>query len=373
MQAKILAVLLAVLAFGDTYAADSATTILRFKMKDTAGYTVRFFPAVSETHTVSKGYIVYTCKIPYDEQCMVVYRDPAIRIMPPQLDLFLKKNAIITIEGSAKIPALSHISSDDKDVQEFEVYRTKSASLDNELWLANSKELIMKTQHDTVGVAAQEKKIKEIIEQKNAWSRAFVKAYPHSRAGLQIFSTYYQRLDSQEGWETFGQFPDSLKTEGIGAVMAGFFTNLHRTEAGNSVIPFKQEGIDGHMVDIAALKGKVVVIDFWGSWCGPCRRSHPHLKALYNKYHDRGLEIVGVAYEGGTPQGKDSIWRKAVKEDGMTWLQILNDPDRLDLTKLYSVTAFPTKLIVDRDGNIVFRVADSSSPEFDSKLEELFK
>ncbi len=139
------------------------------------------------------------------------------------------------------------------------------------------------------------------------------------------------------------------------------------------MIPFKQEGIDGKVVDIESLKGKVVVIDFWGSWCGPCRKSHPHLKAIYNKYHDKGLEIIGIGYEGGTPQGKDSIWRKAVKEDGMTWLQVLNDPDRVDLTKLYSVTAFPTKLIVDREGKIVFRVSDSFSEEFDRKLEDLFK
>jgi hypothetical protein len=57
----------------------------------------------------------------------------------------------------------------------------------------------------------------------------------------------------------------------------------------------------------------------------------------------------------------------------MTWLQILNDPDRQDLTRLFSFTAFPTKLIVDREGKIVFRVSDSFSEEFDRKLEDLFK
>jgi hypothetical protein len=85
------------------------------------------------------------------------------------------------------------------------------------------------------------------------------------------------------------------------------------------------------------------------------------------------LEIIGIAYEGGSPEMKDSIWRKSVKEDGMTWLQVLNDPERIDLTKVYSVTAYPTKLIVDRDGEIVFRISDSASEELDRKLEELFK
>jgi thiol-disulfide isomerase/thioredoxin len=395
MGSKILAVLFSTIVFAGECAAardlgvaaadsreatDSGYTIVRVKMEDTAGYSMRFYPAVTETHTTDKGYVIYTCKIPYDERCVFVLRNPAFKIVPqkgiifpPQLELFLKKGTSITIEGNAKTPAMSRVRSSDKDVQEFEVFRAKASSIDNELWLANSRELILKTQQDTAGVAVMEKKIKEIIQKRNHWEMDFVKAYPHSRAALQIFVLYYQRLDSQEAWDIFRKFPDSLKTEGAGASIAGFFDSLHHTDAGNPVIPFKQEGIDGKVVDIESLKGKVVVIDFWGSWCGPCRRSHPHLKALYNKYHDKGLEIIGIAYEGGTPQGKDSIWRKAVKEDGITWLQILNDPDGTDLTKLYSVTAFPTKIIVDREGKIVFRVSDSFSEEFDRKLAGLFK
>jgi thiol-disulfide isomerase/thioredoxin len=383
MQAKILAALVTSLVFVRVCAAaqtDSGTTVLRVKMEDTAGYMVRFFPAVTETHVSDNGYIIYTCRIPYDERCLFVLRNPAFKVVPakgiifpPQLELLLKKGATITIEGNATMPASSRVTSSDKDVEEFELFRTKASALDKELWQANSKELMLKTQQDTAGVAAMEKKIKEILQQKRDWDLEFVKAHPHGRAALQIFSLYYQRLDSQEAWAVFKKFPDSLKTEGAGAVIAGFFDALRHTEAGNPVIPFKQEGIDGKLVDIEALKGKVVVIDFWGSWCGPCRRSHPHLKAIYNKYHDKGLEMIGIAYEGGTPQGKDSIWRKAVKEDGMTWLQVLNDPDRTDLTKLYSVTAFPTKLIINREGKIVFRVSDSFSEEFDRTLEELFK
>jgi len=385
MNAKLLAVLLCTTLFMGVcdaagYAVDSGYAVVRLKMTDAEGCSVRFFPALPETHTTAGGYIIYTIRIPYDERCHFVLRGPSFKVVPekgiifpPQLDLFLKKGASITIEGNAKTPALSRVTSDDTDVREYEIYRSKSALIDNELWLANSQQLRWKTAGDTARVSEMEKKIKEILRRKNDWDRDFVKAYPQGRAALQIFSNFYQRLDSQEAWVIFGGFPDSLKEEGAGREIAGFFDSLHHTEAGNPVIPFKQEGIDGRLVNLAALKGKVVIIDFWGSWCGPCRRSHPHLKAIYDKYHPKGLEIVGVAYEGGTPAGKDSIWRKAVKEDGMTWLQVLNDPERTDLTKLYSVTSFPTKLIVDREGKIVFRVSDSISEEFDRKLEELFQ
>ncbi len=169
---------------------------------------------MTETHTTDKGYVMYTCKIPYDERCILVFRNPAFKpvpekgiIFPPQLELFLKKGASITIEGSAARPAMSRVTSSDKDVREFEVFRAKASLLDNELWLANSRELILKAQHDTAGATAMEKKIKEIIQQKNDWNEEFVKAYPHGAAALQIFTLYYQRLDSQEAWDIFQHFP----------------------------------------------------------------------------------------------------------------------------------------------------------------------
>src|ERR1700722_5578296 len=378
MHAKLLAFLLS--AILQRPSVDSGFTTVKVKMTDAAGYTMRFIPKVTEDFTEENGYRIYTFKIPYDQRRLFVVSDPAFKInrekgliYPPQLLLFLKKGAELTIEGNAKTPGLSRITSTDNDVMEYEIYRSRDATLDQDLWQANSDQLKLKALDDTAGVSKMEKRVKEILKQETDWQRDFVKQYPHGSASLEIFNLFYQRLDSREAWEMFSQYPESLKQEGTGKDIAGFFDSLHRTEAGNPVIPFKQEGIDGKPVDIAALKGKVLIIDFWGSWCGPCRKSHPHLKAIYNKYHDKGLEIIGIGYEGGTPQGKDSIWRKAVKEDGMTWLQILNDPDRQDLTKLYGVTAFPTKLIVDREGKIVFRVSDSFSEEFDRKLAHLFK
>jgi thiol-disulfide isomerase/thioredoxin len=391
MKATILAILLSIVLFKTNINAsnifretgvgvDSGFMTVKVKMEDGAGYTMRFIPAITEVHIEKRGWRIYTLKIPYNQSCLFVISDPAFKVVrekgiirSPQLSLFLKKGATMTIEGNAKTPGMSRILSKDKDVMEYEIFRSKTAGIEQELWKANSDQLKLKALEDTAGVAATEKTIKDILARKSDWEREFVKAYPRGRAALEIFALFYQRLDSQDAWEVFSQYPDSLKQDGTGKDIAGFFDSLHRTEAGNPVIAFKQEGINGELVDIEALKGKVVIIDFWGSWCGPCRRSHPHLKAIYEKYHDRGLEIIGIGYEGGTPAMKDSIWRKAVKEDGMTWLQVLNDPDRTDLTKLYSVTAFPTKLIVDRQGKIVFRISDSAPEELDRKLEELFK
>ena len=103
-----------------------------------------------------------------------------------------------------------------------------------------------------------------------------------------------------------------------------------------------------------------MLLDFWGSWCGPCRASHPHLKALQAHYGPQGLEVI-------------NIWLKAVEEDQMTWTQILNNEDRevCDVVKLYGITAFPTKVLIDPEGKIIVKTVGESAP-IDEKLKEVF-
>ena len=146
--------------------------------------------------------------------------------------------------------------------------------------------------------------------------------------------------------------------------------NVGVTSEDRAIKPFKAKGLDGNMVDIAAMKGKVVLIDFWGSWCGPCRKSHPHLKAVYEKYKSKGLEIVGVAVENGTKEKQQESWKKAIAEDGITWLQVLNNRETNDIAKEYGVKVFPTKILVDKNGKIVLRSVGDGN-ELDEKLAEL--
>lgn len=137
-----------------------------------------------------------------------------------------------------------------------------------------------------------------------------------------------------------------------------------------------KKDMNGTAVDFNALKGRYVLLDFWGSWCRPCRASHPHLKELYSKFKDKGFEIIGIASEHAkTAEERHKLWTTAVSEDGLTWLQVLNNENaqQFDAVKEYEVTAFPTKILLDRDGNIIGRyVGNGSGGEaFGARLEEL--
>jgi thiol-disulfide isomerase/thioredoxin len=137
-------------------------------------------------------------------------------------------------------------------------------------------------------------------------------------------------------------------------------------------IPFKGEMPDGNVFDVESLKGKIFLIDFWGSWCGWCRKGHPHLKELYAKYKDKGFEIIGIGHEIGGARAEQ--WKKfndAITKDGVTWPQVLNDPSKHDLVKAYMVQAYPTKVLVDRDGKVLLRVTDDHERMIDARLEAL--
>jgi thiol-disulfide isomerase/thioredoxin len=134
--------------------------------------------------------------------------------------------------------------------------------------------------------------------------------------------------------------------------------------------------INGKTVDISSLKGRYVLLDFWGSWCRPCRASHPHLKELYAKFKDKGFEIIGIAMEHAkTADERHKLWTTAINEDGLTWLQVLNNEnvEKFDAVKEYAVTAFPTKILLDRDGNIIGRYVGggNGSEAFSTRLEQL--
>jgi peroxiredoxin len=103
---------------------------------------------------------------------------------------------------------------------------------------------------------------------------------------------------------------------------------------------------NGHPVQLSSLKGSLVLIDFWASWCGPCRHNHPHLVKLYHKYHPKGLQILGVSVD----ENPDA-WRAAIEQDRLTWLQVNDNKGwNAPTATAYGVNEIPASFLVDKDG-----------------------
>ncbi|MCU4154346.1 AhpC/TSA family protein [Carboxylicivirga sp. A043] len=121
---------------------------------------------------------------------------------------------------------------------------------------------------------------------------------------------------------------------------------------------------EGVMVSPEDYKGKIVVIDFWASWCGPCRSEIPHLKEVYEKYHSKGVEMLSVSIDK-----KEADWHKALAEENMAWAQVLAPNAGKQTMKDYQFSGIPFIIILDKDGKIVAK--QLRGKKIDEKLDEL--
>jgi peroxiredoxin len=139
---------------------------------------------------------------------------------------------------------------------------------------------------------------------------------------------------------------------------------------GSKAPDFSAPTPEGKTLSLKDAMGKVTVIDFWASWCRPCRAENPYVKEIYKKYHDKGLNIISVSLD---KPGHKADWLKAIKDDGLTWYQVSNlkywqDPIA---RKLYQVESIPQTFILDKNG--VIRAKNLRRDRLEAKIKELLE
>ncbi|MEM1326028.1 MAG: TlpA disulfide reductase family protein [Bacteroidota bacterium] len=129
---------------------------------------------------------------------------------------------------------------------------------------------------------------------------------------------------------------------------------------------FTQQTPEGEDLTLSELRGKVVLVDFWASWCGPCRRENPNVVKVYDKYKEQGFEILGVSLDK-----QKSRWLQAIEADKLTWKQVSDLKGwQNDVAKLYGVRSIPSTILLDTEGKIIARNLRGAALE--AKLAEVF-
>lgn len=147
------------------------------------------------------------------------------------------------------------------------------------------------------------------------------------------------------------------------------YNSIKRTSPGGIAPEFSLKTPEGADISLSSTKGKYVLLDFWASWCKPCRASYPHLKKVYEKYKDKGFEVLAIS----TDTDHDA-WKKAIKEDETVWLQVVDTFSKprmpADISTLYAIPYLPTTFLLDKEGVILAK--NLSEQELDAKLVEIF-
>jgi peroxiredoxin len=218
-----------------------------------------------------------------------------------------------------------------------------------------------------------------------AYCKSF--AQEHSTSPAALAAVY--RLNIQNELPLFTQVRDGLKTTiPKSEAYAGFRDQVDRMTqqlaaqkaqeqqaaqmdnlipVGSAAPDFAQQTPDGKNLSLSELRGKVVLIDFWASWCKPCRMENPNVKKVYAQYHAKGFEILGVSLD----RTKEA-WLKAIEQDGLPWKHVS------DLgfwnnaaAQQYGVSSIPYTVLVDREGKVLAK--NLRGPALEAKLAEVFK
>lgn len=199
------------------------------------------------------------------------------------------------------------------------------------------------------------------------YTLSFVEKTPDAFISILILNQMTQgsSIEPAKSQALFDKMPKEIKESKQGKELAELLAKVGKVAVGKKAPDFSAPNPEGKIVSLKESLGKVTIIDFWASWCGPCRVENPNVVKLYNKFHEKGLNIIGVSLD------KDGDkWKEAIAKDGLTWAQISNlqfwqDPIAAD----YSVKAIPATFILDENGVIVAR--DLRGEELEAKVAEL--
>jgi thiol-disulfide isomerase/thioredoxin len=184
----------------------------------------------------------------------------------------------------------------------------------------------------------------------------FIKSHPdmaHSATLLRGNSKLMEDIDKYE--EAFNAFSPSVQNSPAGILIKNYITNVRVSGIGAIAPDFSLKALDNRDITLSEFRGKYILLDFWGSWCGPCRESSPLLVELYNKLkaNEANIEFIGIACS----EQNDKNWIAAIENDKLAWIQ-LNDAhakNTQSIRKQYAINGVPTCILISPDGKIIYK------------------
>ena len=245
-------------------------------------------------------------------------------------------------------------------LEETRRFVSMSRSMNDDLRIAN-------VQRDTVAMASLRDEYMELQEKAKTFEIDFMKEHPEGLISALILdkAIMSKTMTVDEMMTIFESFTPEIKASSVGKRIQSQLEKAKSTAIGSKAPEFSGPTPNGNELALNEIKGKVTLIDFWAAWCKPCRMENPNIVSVYNKYKDKGLNVVGVSLDR-----KKEDWLGAIESDGLEWnhvsnLQYFNGP----IAQLYSVNAIPAAFLLDENGVIIAK--NLRGPALEAKVSEL--
>lgn len=296
------------------------------------------------------------------------------------LDLYVKPNDKITLNVECKDGYMIVDVEGSKLYKEYygvlnqcAPYKAEKHKLDVKSWEAMKNQDIRTWSDLNAKASDEEKKAFAIVKE-------YATANPSSEVVVLLFewlnnfshkTEIYEIMDKSlfqgaykkyEEWylDTLKQFEES-RAKALAEEEARH-QELEGKGVGEMAPDFTLKNIKGKGVSLKSLRGKWVVLDFWATWCGPCKVSMPHLKEYYKKYAGK-FEVIGIV-----GSSKEEDWKVMVNDLELPWINVINPqdaPEKDDVLKLYDISAFPTYIIIDKEGKIYKKFVGAKQELYD--------
>ncbi len=257
------------------------------------------------------------------------------------------------------------------------VLRTKDYSHYRFLWLENNPMYFDQTKSDfrhAIVTGSETENLKQDLQKElNSLPRQehqkremkFVEDNPNSIASANMLAIYATTWGKEKTKELFDKFSEENKNSEFGRKISKYIKLNKDPDIGEQFADFEMQDLNGNLQKLSDIKGKAVLLEFWASWCGPCRKENPNLVKTYEEFNPKGFEIFAVSLDED-----QSNWKKAIEKDSLNWEHVSDLAGSTNEAKLiYGVHGIPDNFLINEKGIIIGR--NLRGEELNEKLTEL--